>query len=117
MKEFTFTAYCTFGKGDSGESWVDVELTDEEAEMLIKYGTQPDIYYNGFSRCEELKDLYQKIYAIAVEQITEELREGGDWIDEEDAKNPDWRADDTYACGVNFPSEFESLLIEEDDNE
>lgn len=117
MKEFTFTAYCTFGKGDSGETLVDIELTDKEAERLIKYGTQSDIYYNEFSKCEELKDLYQKIYDIAVNQITEELREGGDWIDEEDATNPEWRADDLYHCGVNFPSEFENLLIDEDDNE
>lgn len=48
MKKFTFTAYCTLGKGDSGESWIDVELTDDEAERLEKYGTQPDIYYNEF---------------------------------------------------------------------
>jgi hypothetical protein len=114
MKEFTFIAYCRFGKGDSGETMVDVELTDEEAEKLIKYGTQTDIYYDGFSECEELKDLYQKVYAIAVDQITEELREGGDWVDKEEARNPDWKADDTYACGVNFPSEFEDLLSEEE---
>ena len=112
MKAFTFTAYCTFGKGDSGETWLDVELTEEEAERLIKYGTQADVYYGGFSRCEELKDLYQKIYALAVKQITEELRDG-DLIDEDEAKNPQWEADDTYPCGVNFPTEFEDMLIEE----
>ncbi len=81
MKEFTFCAWCRFGKGDSGETLVDVELTDEEAEQLIKYGTQPDVYYGEFSECKELKDLYQKIYSIAVDQITEELREWGDWVD------------------------------------
>jgi hypothetical protein len=113
MKEFTFTAYCTFGKGDSGETWIDVELTEEEAERLIKYGTQAEAYYNGFSRCKELEDLYQKIYALAVKQITEELRDG-DLIDENDASNPQWEADDTYACGVNFPNEFEDMLIEEE---
>lgn len=112
MKEFTFTAYCTFGKGDSGETWIDVELTDEEAERLIKYGTNPDVYYGEFSRCEELKDIYQKVYAIAIEQITEELREWGD-----EARDPDWEADDTYACGVNFPNEFEDMLVEEDVDE
>lgn len=112
MKEFTFTAYCTFGKGDSGETWIDVELTDEEAERLIKYGTQSDIYYNEFCRCKELEDLYQKIYAIAIKQITEELREWGD-----EARDPDWVVDDTYACGVNFPNEFEDMLVEEDVDE
>jgi len=108
MKEFTFIAYCTFGRGDSGESWIDVELTDEEAEILIKFGTQPDIYYNGFSRCKELEDLYQKIYALAVDQMTEEMRDFGD-----EDHSDDWQVDDTYACGVNFPREFEDMLEEE----
>lgn len=111
MKEFTFIAYCSFGKGDSGETEVEVELTDEEAERLIKYGTQPDIYYDGFSRCKELEDLYQRIYALAVDQMTEEMRDFGD---DDHSDDPDWQVDDTYACGVNFPAEFEDMLIEEE---
>ena len=123
MKEFTFGAWCNFGKCDSGETWIDVELTDEEAEQLVKFGTQPDIYYNGFSRCEELKDLYQKIYDIAVDQMTEELKEFGDLDEddeedeEEDEIDTDWRVDDLYACGVNFPNEFEDMLVEEEEDE
>lgn len=113
MKEFTFTAYCRFGKGDSGESFLDVELTDEEAEKLVYYGTQTDIYYNGFSCCEELKDLYTKLYNLAVDQMTEEMRDYGD-LDEKYANNPNWRIDDLYPCGVNFPFEFEDMLPEED---
>jgi hypothetical protein len=112
MKEYTFTAYCTFGKGDSGESWVDVELTDEEAERLIKYGTQPDIYYNEFYRCKELQDLYNKIYDIAIKQMTEEIRDFGD-LEEKYASDPNFKVDDLYPCGVNFPFEFEELLIED----
>ena len=111
MKEFTFTAWCRFGKGDSGETWIDVELTDEEAERLVHYGTQADIYYNEFSRCEELKDLYQKIYTLAVDQMTQEMREFGD---DDRCKDPSWKVNDTYACGVNFPAEFEELLLDEE---
>jgi hypothetical protein len=113
MKEFTFTAYCTFGKGDSGESWVDVELTDDEAERLEKYGTQPDIYYNEFYRCEELKDLYNKIYDIAIDQMTEEMRDFGD-LKEKYANDPNFKVDDLYPCGVNFPLKFEDMLVEDD---
>lgn len=112
MKEYTFTAYCTFGKGDSGETEIEVELTDEEAERLVKFGTQPDIYYNGFSRCKELEDLYQKIYALAVDQMTEEMRDFGD-LEEKYANDPNWKVDDIYPCGVNFPTEFENMLVEE----
>lgn len=116
MKEFTFTAWCNYGKGDSGESWVDVELTDEEAEKLIKYGTKPEIYYDEFSDCEELQDIYNKVYSIAVEQITDELRDT-DWLDEKYKDDPNWRADHIYSCGVNFPNEFEDMLVEEDEAE
>lgn len=109
MKAYTFIAYCTFGKGDSGETEVEVELTDEESERLLKFGTQAEIYYNGFSRCKELEDLYKKIYNLAVEQMTAETREYGT---DDDADDPDWVVDDSYACGVNFPSQFEGLLEE-----
>ena len=111
MKEFTFTAWCRFGKGDSGETWIDVELTDEEAERLVHYGTQADIYYDGFSECEELEDLYKKIYAIAIEQMTEEMRDFGE---DDCCDDPNWKVNDTYACGVEFPTEFEDLLSDEE---
>ena len=112
MKEFTFTAYCTFGRGDSGETEVDVELTDEEYERLVKFGTQPDIYYNGFSKCKELADLYNRIYSLAVDQMTEEMRDFGD-LEEKYANDPNWKVNDLYHCGVNFPWEFENMLSEE----
>ena len=111
MKEFTFSAWCRFGKGDSGETEVEVELTDDEAERLVHYGTQPDVYYGGFYECKELSDIYQKVYAVAVKQITEELKDyEGFTLTEEQLNDPNWEADDLYACGVNFPSEFENLI-------
>ena len=109
MKKYTFTAYCTFGKGDSGESWLEIELTDEEAERLERYALSPEVYYNGFSCCKELSDLYNRIYTIAINQMTEEMRDFGD-LDEELAQDPNWKIDDMYACGVHFPFEFENLL-------
>lgn len=115
MKEFTFIAYCTYGKGDSGESYVDVELTEKEAKKLIKYGTNPDIYYNDFENCEELKDIYDKVYKKAVEQMTDEVKDFADWLDEEYRDDPNWKVDDVYHCGVNFPEEFEDMLEEEEE--
>jgi hypothetical protein len=111
MRNYTFIAYCTFGRCDSGETEVEVELTDEEAAKLIKLGTQPEIFYNGFSRCKELEDLYTKIYNIAVDQMTKEMIDFGS---EDHSDNPAWQVDDDYACGVNFPREFEDQLSEEE---
>ena len=114
MKEFTFIAGCSYGKGDSGESYVDVELTDEEAELLIKYGTQADIYYDGFYKCKELKEIYNKVYKIAIEQMTEEVKDYADWLEEEKKNDDNWKIDDDYPCEVLFPFEFEVILVDED---
>jgi hypothetical protein len=113
MRECIFRAYCTFGRGNSGETDVYVELTDEEAERLIKYATTPEIYYNGFNRCKELEGLYNRIYALAVDQMTKEMRDFGD-LEEEYANDPDWKVDDLYACGVNFPYEIEESFLEDE---
>lgn len=113
MKEITFISYCTFGKGDSGESYVDVELTDEEYATLIEFGTQPDIYYNGFNKCSELRSLYDRIYDIAIKQMTEEMKDFGE-LDAQYLNDPDWKVDDLYPCGVNFPFEFEEMLVEDE---
>ena len=110
MNEYTFPAWCRLGAIETGETEVDLDLTDEEARMLEKYGRNIDIFYDGFANCEELRDLYNKVYAIAVEQMTEEIRFFG--IDDR-AKDPCWVVNDTYICGVEFPNEFEDMLEEE----
>ena len=112
MKEFTFPAWCRYGKLDSNESLVDVELTDEEAERLVTYGTDGEVYYDGFYECAALKDIYKKVYDIANAQITEELRF---WMAEEEedseiSKLPNWKASDHYSIGVEFPTEFEEII-------
>jgi hypothetical protein len=40
--------------------------------------------------------------------MTEEMNDFGD-----EDHSDDWQVDDTYACGVNFPREFEDMLNEE----
>ena len=42
-------------------------------------------------------------------QMTEEMNDFGD-----EEHPDDWLVDDTYACGVNFPREFEDMLPEEE---
>ena len=111
MKTYTFPAWCSFGNGDSEYTEVDVDLTDEEAAALEQYGLQSDIFYNDFENCEELSDIYQKVYSLAVEQITAELCDS-DWLDEEYANDPNWSADSIYTCGVDFPEDFEDNLID-----
>lgn len=58
MREFTFPAWCSYGKGDNGESEITINLNDENAELLVKYASDPDVYYKGFDACLELSPLY-----------------------------------------------------------
>lgn len=115
MKEFIFPAWCKSGKFCSGETMVEVSLTDEESERLVKFGTDPQVLYSfrGFYNCSALNDIYSKVYNIAVIQITQELMEWMDEDDEDEAailNNPNWRADDLYEVGVGFPRDFEKLI-------
>ena len=105
MREFTFRAWCSVG----GDTYVCYELTDEEAERLIKFGTDPHVI--SFSRCGELADIYSKVYTAAVEQITEEMREWGseDEDENEAMQDPAWSAETWYDIGVGFPLEFKTM--------
>ena len=101
MKTYEF--YATTDLGGDGETYFDVELTDEESALLEKYGKKSSVYYD-FCECEELSEIYNKVYEEAVQVLTEELLEY-----EEDADD-DWRADDTYSIHIHLPSEFENDL-------
>lgn len=97
MKIVEFEAWCRFGRGDSGESYVEVELTEEELERLEEQDQAED-----FDECEDVRDIYKKVYAVAVAQITEELREsdkeyGTTYLEGYES------ADDVYSIGVNWP--------------
>ena len=107
MKEFTFPAWCNFGSGDYGETEVVMDLTDEEADLLVHWGTNKEVYYDKFSRCKELHDIYKKVYDAAVSQITEEIRDCGDY---KCPRSKKWKADQLFECGVNFPRSFEKIL-------
>lgn len=108
MKDFTFIAWCSYG---TEETEIEVELSNKDAKKLERYGRQPDIYEDGFANCEALEDIYKKVYEIAVAQMTEEIREYGD---DDHLDDPDWRVDNTYECGVEFPLDFEDSFSDED---
>lgn len=107
MKEFTFPAWCKFGPGDYGETEVEVFLNEEQAEILVKYGTQSDIYYGRFSKCKELSEIYELVYNEAVDLITYEVRSSGDY---KCPRGKKWKADQMFECGVEFPKQFEKMF-------
>ena len=98
MRSVEFLAWCRFGRGDSAETCVFVELTEEEAQSLE--AQDKDV---PFAQCEGVKDIYEKAYAQAVQQITEELREmdelGTAYLEEGQT------ADEVYQIGVEWKTE------------
>lgn len=94
-----FCAVCRFGRFDSAETCVEVELTQEEA---VRLETQ-DREAESFAECEAVQDIYARAYRAAVAQITEELREsdamGTAYLDEGQM------ADDVYHVEVLWTTE------------
>ena len=112
MKGFTFVAWCSYARGDYSDSYVYVELTNKEAERLIAYGTSPERY--DFKDCEELQDIYHKVYEVAVEQMSAEFSDN-DYVDDIYKQTHRWRIDEHFPCWVDFPEEFESMITEDEE--
>lgn len=107
MESYQFNAWVVFGKLDTGETEVWVDLTEEEIARLEKLRKTPYDERDSFDSCEYVSDIYQKVYDAAVEQITCELRENSDPGEYEE----DWKADDTYMVNVDVP------WVDEDDED
>ena len=99
MARVEFLAWCRLNRFESGMTYVDVELTFEEIGRLAAQ----DKDACSFAECEDVRDIYQKVYEAAVAQTTEELREA-------DAQGTGYlsegqRADDVYPITVEWPKE------------
>lgn len=114
MKSYSFPAYISFGKFDNAETIVEIELSEEEASLLEKCAAEDDYFH--LDECEKIGPLYDKVFSLADEQFTQELRFsdaelGTDYCRyAEDEDDPDsWTASCTYTIGVNFPEELQWL--------
>lgn len=115
MKEFEFVACCNYGPGDSGETYLNIDLSDEEASRLESACADPDIYYGQeFCKYEPLSDIYKKVYARAIAEITSELKYDCDFLPESIINDPFWRADDLYYIWIDFPGYLEPQDDEEE---
>ena len=88
----TFDCWCNFGKGNSGDSFVEVEITEEEYERL----REAEASGEDFDECEAVADIYERVYAIAEEEATEDLINADILEDGEEAG-------DMYYIGINYP--------------
>lgn len=85
-----------------------IEVTDDEYERLKKaFLTGEDFIY-----CEEVKDIFDRVYEIVVESATDSLLSYNEDISKEYGRIENWRADNLYQIGIRFPNEFDELLEE-----
>lgn len=89
---FAFDYSISFGKGDSGESYVEMEITEEEYARLkaAKESGEEFIY------CKSVEDIYNRVYELADEDATEDLIDV-DMLEEGE------KASDLYSLIVYYP--------------
>lgn len=111
MAFYHFGAWISFGKGDSGETAFDIDLSEEEVERMETLRNMPANDRPEFQDCEWLSDIYKKAYEAAVTQITVEQLDYSeyepDW-DEAKEGRP-WRADDDFPVTVTIPWQYDEI--------
>lgn len=116
MVKYQFGAWVSFGKGDSGETEFEIELTDEEFERMEALRNTPADDREEFRKCAALRDIYLKAYEVACVQITDEQIDYSeydpDWGEAE--KGRPWRVDDTFPVTVTVPWQWDDDKEEEE---
>ena len=74
--KYTFT----IGISPANESWIDFEISEKEKELICE-AIDEEI---EFCDCEELSDLYRRVYEAAKEKLEEDMDLTGDDIDVDD---------------------------------
>lgn len=92
MVQITFDYTLSFGKGDSGESYIEIDLTDEE------YARLQEAQESGkdFIDCESVADIYDRVYELANEEATNDLVAEG-------ILDKSKKASEVYPIEVYFP--------------
>ncbi|MBO7240189.1 MAG: hypothetical protein J6V23_06880 [Bacteroidaceae bacterium] len=68
-----FEYWYSFGKGDYGESSIEMEITEEEYARLQEAEETGDEFY----ACKMVEDIYNRAYELAEEDATDTLIEEG----------------------------------------
>jgi hypothetical protein len=88
----TFNYSISFGRGDGADSWVEMEITEEENERLKKAQDSGE----DFSDCELVADIYERVYELADEDATEDLRDA-EYLEEDE------KASELYSFVIEYP--------------
>lgn len=87
------------GTGDGSDCDMDVDITEEEYERLKKAKESG----KEFWECEEVADLYDRLYDIANDSATEDLIYNDEDFKEYYEEDETTKASDLYSISVEFP--------------
>ena len=90
----TFDYSLNFGKGDSGEAYIEMEITEEEYARLQVAQESGE----AFVCCKSVADIYNRAYDLADEDATYDLLDV-DMLEEGE------KASDLYSLIVYYPGE------------
>lgn len=110
--------FVTFlcGTSFSDSDWEqEIEVTEEEYERLTKAMKTGDDFYD----CDEVRDIYNRIYDIVDEIATADLLAYDEDIQEEYGNDPNFKASHLFSISVQFPDneEEEEDFEDEEDEE
>lgn len=90
----TFNYSISFGRGDGADSYVEMEITEEEYARLREAQESGE----DFKDCESVEDIYERVYDLADEDATQDLIDA-EYLDEGE------KASELYSIVVDFPEE------------
>lgn len=90
----TFNYSVVFGKGDAADSYIDMEITKKEYARLQEAQESGE----EFEDCELVEDIYDRVYELADEDATQDLRNEG-YLDEDE------KASEMYSIVIDYPEE------------
>lgn len=95
----TFNCTMMNGTGDGSDWDIDVDITEEEFERLEK----AKVSGKDFDECEEVSDIYDRIYDIANQDATEDLIDNDEEFQGYYEEDETTMASDFFSITVDFP--------------
>lgn len=111
MKRFSFPYFATFADGDTGEGYLDYELSDEQVALILKLQKEDGLFATDIELLDypELEEAGRSLYTLAEEDTIRSCEENGwfDGYDEEEAAEERETVFGSISYTVRIPEELE----------
>ena len=97
MSTYEFPAWVKYGKHESGETTMSLDLPERDVARLRAVLMEED--HEAFYRCDAVSDIYRYLHSFAAYEIETKLHE---MFDKEDDESHD-RGREKYSFYIDFP--------------